>query len=332
MAVLALDIGGANIKAAHSDGGAWSVPFALWKEPENLAEKLREVARSGPSFDELRVTMTGELCDCFETKRHGVNHILDAVETLGGDSVRIWSTAEKYVDVAAARAEPLKVAASNWHALATWVARQFPEDQALLVDVGSTTTDIIPLSRGRVVAKGSTDMERLANAELDYLGVMRTPLMALAEAITWRERTFPLMAERFATLDDVHLLTGDVSEDPDDCDTADGRPRTRLFSAARIVRMIGADLEMLTVNDAVEIARLFARIQENRIIKAISRVATHDPCRVVVSGSGEFMACRGVHVWMDKAKTKIEIVRMSETIGSKASVAACAWALLRLQA
>src|SRR5581483_10934353 len=38
--VLGLDIGGANLKAAHSTGQAASVPFALWRDPERLADQL----------------------------------------------------------------------------------------------------------------------------------------------------------------------------------------------------------------------------------------------------------------------------------------------------
>src|SRR5438477_275211 len=78
-AVLGLDVGGANLKAAHTDGTARSRPFALWKEPAALAERLRSLRGEFPAFDRLAVTMTGELCDCFATRREGVRHILNAV-------------------------------------------------------------------------------------------------------------------------------------------------------------------------------------------------------------------------------------------------------------
>ena len=109
--VLGLDIGGANLKAAHSTGVVFLRPYALWKNPDGLPEALRQLVRESPPHDQLAVTMTGELCDCFETKRHGVAAILAAVDALAGHSpVRVWRTDGRFVDLSEARATPLQVA------------------------------------------------------------------------------------------------------------------------------------------------------------------------------------------------------------------------------
>src|SRR5207248_2423845 len=106
--VLGLDIGGANLKAAHRDGTARLRPFALWKQPERLPAALRALLAEMPARDVLAVTMTGELCDCFATKRDGVHAILDAVEQVaGGTPVLVWTTAGRFTDTAAARRDPL---------------------------------------------------------------------------------------------------------------------------------------------------------------------------------------------------------------------------------
>src|SRR5262245_42291736 len=119
MSVIGLDIGGANIKAAHSGGAARLVPFALWKQPQRLGEQLRRLIASMPRTDLLAVTMTGELCDCYESKRQGVNAILDAVEAAApGVQIRVWRNDGLLVDVQTARATCLQVAAANWLALA----------------------------------------------------------------------------------------------------------------------------------------------------------------------------------------------------------------------
>src|SRR5258707_266964 len=113
--VMGLDIGGANLKAAHSSGVARLHPFELWKDPCGLPDALRCLLEEMPSFDRLAVTMTGELCDCFETKRQGVCAILDAVEAVAGKtSIRVWRNDGSLVDVARARTTPLQVAAANW--------------------------------------------------------------------------------------------------------------------------------------------------------------------------------------------------------------------------
>src|SRR5579884_2539286 len=176
-AVLGLDIGGANLKAAHTDGQARSVPFELWKQPKRLPDVLRRLIHDLPSANELAVTMTGELCDCFRSRRHGVLAILDAVAAAAGQTpVRIWGNDGRFADPPEARRKPLQVASANWLALAAFAGRYVPQGPALVIDIGSTTTDIVPLLDGRPMPQGRTDSERLGCSELVYTGVRRTPL------------------------------------------------------------------------------------------------------------------------------------------------------------
>src|SRR5262245_36408871 len=173
-AVLGLDVGGANLKAAHGDGAARSLPFALWKHPDRLTEHLAALLAELPHGDRLAVTLTGELCDCFATRRQGVHAILDAVGAVAaGREVRVWRNDGRFVDAEAARATALQVASANWLALATFAGRFAPDGPALLLDVGSTTTDVVPLADGRPVPLGRTDPERLGLQELVYTGVRR---------------------------------------------------------------------------------------------------------------------------------------------------------------
>src|SRR5205085_2837373 len=119
------------------------------------------------AYDRLAVTMTGELCDCYESKRHGVETILTALEPLAhGSAIGIWRTDGRFVDLAEARAEPMSVAAANWLALATFAGRFAPKGPALVLDIGSTTTDLVPLCDGRPVPHGRNDPERLRCREL----------------------------------------------------------------------------------------------------------------------------------------------------------------------
>src|SRR4051812_47048682 len=95
---LGLDIGGANLKAAHSDGSARTVPFALWKHPERLADELRQLSATMPAYQRVGVTMTGELCDCFATKSDGVRAILQAVnDAYVNIPVRLWSLDSRFI-------------------------------------------------------------------------------------------------------------------------------------------------------------------------------------------------------------------------------------------
>jgi probable H4MPT-linked C1 transfer pathway protein len=319
--VLGLDIGGANLKAAHSSGAARLERFALWKSPAGLANALRPLLSGWPPFELLAVTMTGELCDCFATKREGVRAILDAVSAVaGGTPVRVWTADGRLVTLKAARATPLRVAAGNWLALATYAGRFAPRGPALLIDIGSTTTDIVPLLDGRPVPRGRTDTARMRCGELIYTGVIRTPLCALLGHYG--------AAEFFATVRDVYVLLGQFPEDPADCDTADGRPATRSCAETRIARMICADVETSTAFERrrlAELAALRQLVQVADCIATVGRALPRRPATVILAGAGEFLAETALSE--QNAIRARGIVSLSRQLGLEVSRAACAFAL-----
>jgi probable H4MPT-linked C1 transfer pathway protein len=293
--VLGLDIGGANLKAATMDKRAASVPFPLWKQPDGLPAALAELVAKFPDADEFAVTMTGELCDCYETKRQGVNAILDAVESVAaGRRVRVWGTDGRFETVEDSRGGYLVVAAANWHALGTYAASLVNEPTALLIDIGSTTTDVVFLRAGQPWALfGNLDRDRLLEGSLIYTGVRRTPVCAL---VTQR-----VAAELFATTLDVYLTLGLVPEDPTDTDTADGRPATRVFAHGRLSRMLGGDPEIMPPEFTrslaeqvhqrqVELIADSARLVVGSVMAYPQTYPPPSPRTAILSGSGEFLA------------------------------------------
>lgn len=289
--ILGLDVGGANLKAATPDGRAVSVPFALWKQPDKLPAALAELVGRFPDVGELAVTMTGELCDCYETKRQGVNAILDAVgHAAAGRPVRVWGTGGEFITTDASRANHLVVAAANWHALATFAGRFLPDPSGLLIDVGSTTTDLIRTTYGVPATYGLTDPERLEIGELVYSGVRRTPICALTQRVA---------AELFATTFDVYLLLGELDEDPTDRNTADGRPATVSCAESRLSRMLCGDPDELRPDDTLTLAVQVRREQVRRLAQAVEDVLATPQSEgrattVLVSGAGEFLAQRAL--------------------------------------
>ena len=248
---LGLDIGGANIKLADTDSYACSWPFAMWSRWEELPDFLERVLAAAPASDSLAVTMTGELADCFRSKSQGVRAILDAVQqAAAGKDVRVYRVDGNWATVESARQDPLPGAAANWHALARFASRAAGEQDFLLVDVGSTTTDLIPVVAGTPSSHGQDDVSRLLAGELVYTGVERTPVCALVESFPYRGEMCPLAAELFATTLDVYLLLGHLSESLGTDHTGDGKERTREAAALRLSRMICADPEQFTESDA----------------------------------------------------------------------------------
>src|SRR3954447_8244275 len=155
---IALDVGGANIKAAHSSGQARTMPFELWKRPDELSLVLIALAATFPACDRVALTMTAELCDCYPTKKVGVNAVLDAVlDAFLARPITVWGVDGRFHDLDEIRRRPELAAAANWLALATLAARLLPDGPGLLIDIGTTTTDLIPLDSGRAAARGRTD-------------------------------------------------------------------------------------------------------------------------------------------------------------------------------
>ncbi len=88
---IALDVGGANIKVAHGGGQVRTVPFEVWKRPDELSHAIAGAVASLPSCDRAAVTMTAELCDCYPTKAVGVHAVLDAVgAAIPGCAIVVW--------------------------------------------------------------------------------------------------------------------------------------------------------------------------------------------------------------------------------------------------
>ncbi len=275
--IVGWDIGGANIKAAAIEpaGGAAPIvceqPFALWRDPSRLRDVLVDIAHRMPAARAMAVTMTAELADCFATKREGVAFVLDALErAFPGVELWIYGVDGAFRTTHAARAAPLDVAAANWMASATIVADTFPE--ALFIDVGSTTTDIIPIVGGRVAARGRSDPERLQSGELVYTGLLRTPVCAIVHEVPLGGERCRVAAEHFAVAADVYLWLGRIDEREYTCETPDGRGRTRMDAGARLARMVCADLDTIARADLDAIADYVATEQVRSIAAGIRQV------------------------------------------------------------
>ena len=331
---LAFDIGGANLKAAHSAGTALARPFELWKRPGDLPDALSEIAHVMPEADAWAITMTAELCDCFATKADGVRAILAATTQAAGDRpVHVWATDGQFHTVESIQDQPKLAAASNWLALALVVARAGFGASGLLVDVGSTTTDLIPWSEGEVgiLPASRTDHGRLQSGALVYAGARRTPLCALGPTLPYRGVETAVMAELFATTADVYLTLGNLPADTFDRSTGDGGPLTLDAALDRLARMVGLDRDDFTPDDARDLALAADATLVDRLTHAADRVTNATlggrPAVVVVAGSGEFLA--------RKLADRIvapggQIISLADAWGPEVSTAACAHALLTL--
>jgi probable H4MPT-linked C1 transfer pathway protein len=320
-----MDIGGANVKLADGHGYAESQPFALWQRPDDLGRILRTLIDEAPTCDHIAVTMTGELADCFQNKTEGVQRILDAVEQAAeGRSTRVYLTSGVLESMSAARQRVEEVAAANWHAVARFSGRFAPSGPAILIDVGSTTCDLIPLSDGVPCAVGANDTERLLEGELIYSGVMRTPICGIVSHILWQGLPCSVAREWFATTRDVYILTRDLPEDSADTNTADGKSATIGAAQTRLARMVCAD--EMSLAEAVVSAEAVAATQADQIAEGICRIVARmgqTPNTIIVSGDGEFLAKRALAA----AQLNANVVSLKDQLGERISRCAPAHAV-----
>lgn len=324
---LGIDIGGANLKAADGLGYADSRSFALWKEPLRLTQELRTLIAESPPCDHLAVTMTGELADCFQSRTQGVHFILQAVEqAAGGRHTRVYLHNGTLVTPTVAHRRPLEAAAANWHALARYAGRFAGDEPALLIDIGSTTCDIVPLVRGEPATPHRSDTDRLLHGELVYAGVERTPVCALVSEVPYRERSCPVAREVFATTRDACILLDLLREDPTDLNTADGGPATKAAARTRMSRMICAEAEQFHHRDAVIMARevldaLIARVADG--LRQVLVVSTAPPHHGILSGHGEFVA----RAALESLRLSWKLTSLTDQLGRQVARCAAAHAI-----
>ena len=305
--VLGFDIGGANTKAAFVNAKNSRVVktvvateyFPMWKQPEKLHLVLRRLTRKTAKagrVDFVTATMTAELADSYKTKTEGVNNILDQLErTFPHNKVLIVDVEGRLRTTAKARAEPLRVAAANWAATG-WLAAQLKPD-CVVVDVGSTTTSIIPVRSGKVSAEGKTDLEKLILGELVYTGSLRTNVATIVNRIPTRNGVARVSAEVFAQSADVHLILDNISQSDYTVETPDGKEKTREASLARLARVVCADTNMLNEKELVGVAEHVYGAQVTQIAEALNQVVNRlkmekKELTIVVTGLGRNFLAR----------------------------------------
>ncbi|MBP2030956.1 putative H4MPT-linked C1 transfer pathway protein [Methanohalophilus levihalophilus] len=283
MKIIGIDIGGANTKVASSDGKFVDLHYVpLWKET-SLPEVLRTIAETQKP-DRIAVVMTGELADCYEDKEAGVKGIVDAVENNFDGDIQYMGVSGNFSREVP---NPRDLAAANWVASAKLIGKEVGD--AIFVDMGSTTCDIIPIKKGKPVAH-TTDTERLANGELLYEGILRTNAAAVLDRVDISIGSCRVSSELFATTADAYLVLGNIEEKTYTAETADGEGKSIEEASRRLARVVCADLKDISSEDVEQIALAIKEKQIQEIQNGIREVARHHHLDTVVcAGLGEFL-------------------------------------------
>ena len=290
------DLGGANIKLAQVVDGrvtaVTQIPCPVIADPDKFNQAVGTAIETCQAQGRHAVTMTGELSDVFPSRAAGVAYLTGLMRKTTGEDTLFYSLRDGLIGADGVRAHWQDIASANWHASATLAAKLCGD--GLLVDVGTTTTDLIPLKDGKAAAIGLNDGERMTEGELIYSGVVRTPVMAIAQTAPFKGRMQGIAAERFATMADVYRITGELPDNADPYPAADQRGKTVTESAARLARMLGRDAEDAEFIAWKALAHYLARRQLDRIEAdarvLVEREALAADAPVISAGCGRFLA------------------------------------------
>lgn len=294
MKIAGFDIGGANTDLAIIDfdqgGDIENIKadfryLPMWMKNEELGTYLLDlIGDEIDQMDAVGVSMTAELVDAYKTKKEGVLDIVKKVE----DTFHIpvaYVGLSGMINASQVNSDPLHVAAANW--IATSQIASIMSSNCILVDVGSTTTDIIPIKNGSECALGRSDLERLGTGELVYTGTLRTNVAALVDKVPFDEGWFRVSSELFAISADVHHVLGNITAEEYSCDTPDGAGKSKKDSLRRISRVLCGDLEVLSTSDIESICEYIYNQQALKISEAILEVAERNFLdEVITTGLG----------------------------------------------
>lgn len=301
--VLGWDVGGAHVKACLlrdgrvADVAQWACP--LWQGLQHLDAALAEARQRWPQalHAPQAVTMTGEMTDLFSDREDGVQRITDALQAALPGPVRVYAGPDAdgrgstWAEPWQAAAWWPRIASANWLATAQHAAARW--GSGLLVDIGSTTTDLVAFEDGRVLTTSRSDRDRLARGELAYHGVVRTPLCALAERIPLQGQDLNVMNELFATVADVYRLTGELDPAHDLYPAADQGSKSLPATRQRLARMVGCDLRDANDDEWLAFAHAWRQAQVAQLARALKlawngRAWPEAGC-VVSAGCGDFL-------------------------------------------
>jgi len=291
------DIGGAHLKIANISNSGKILSIAqhatpLWEGLSVLEDALLGAVKKIPVRGQSHaITMTAELTDIFSNRREGVNIIIELCQKILGKNILFYTLKNGLERINIRKIDFNQIASANWHASSTYIASL--AESGLFIDIGSTTTDIIPFYEHKVRSHGVDDQSRLRFDELIYMGVIRTPIMALTSKAIFNGQIQNIINENFATTADIYRILGYLDESDDLMKTSDGKDKSISSSVRRLARILGSDSTINHNDDHwQELAKYFLEVQLEILTNSIVKVLSTLPKKrhvFVSAGVGHFL-------------------------------------------
>lgn len=297
-----IDIGGAHLKVVGLNKNK-KVIFAkqykcpVWRGPELIIQKLK-IFKNLSTKSIMGITMTAELCDNFINRKDGVKKIIDCTQMI--KCKKYYFTKNK-ANRFKKKPSYKDVASMNWLATAEFISSRITN--ALIVDFGSTTVDLISIKNKKCTNFFFDDFKRLNNSELIYTGLTRTPIFGITNKVKINKRIYNIIPEFFSNTSDLYRVLKILPDGSDLYKSADGKSKSRLNSLRRIGRSFGLDYNKFNKSLVIKLCKKLISIQLNNIYLKINEVFSKnkfsDDTPIILCGIGKDI------LKLDKEKFKI---------------------------
>lgn len=288
MKIMGLDIGGANIDCAVVEIYENTAKIVetkrkylpMWIENDKLSDNLKTISKEISEVEIVCVSMTAELADSYLSKIDGVNDVINKVLKVYSDKKVYFVTVEGLKENNELKKNPIIVAAANW--IGTVAVIKNIKESCIFMDIGSTTTDIIPIKNKKECALGHNDLERLSSGELVYTGMLRTNLATIVHEVPINNKNTRVSSELFSITGDIYRILNDITEEDYTCSTPDNQGTDLISCKRRLARLVCADLDLLNDDELYELAHYIKEKQICQIYDALSQVHSRTNINTVI--------------------------------------------------
>ena len=269
---LGVDIGGANLKIVGLDKNKQinlvsQEKCEIWKGLSDFDKKIIKVNKLISNKTVIGITMTAEMCDYFKKRKKGVKKIIKHIRKGLNKNVYFWEN----LNNKSFSMDPSykNVASMNWLATGKFISKKI--SNSIVIDLGSTTTDLVFIRKNQIINKGFTDLKRLILSELIYTGFTRTPLFGITDKLKFNKKNYSLLPENFANISDVYRVLKKTSSKIDLFDTMDGRSKSFSNSLRRVARNFGFDYKNKKKKLILSLCEEIEKIQFSKITASIKQ-------------------------------------------------------------
>jgi len=328
MRIMGLDIGGANTDCCIyniNDDKCELIKtnkeyLPMWNNKEEL-ESCLERFKKYEKLDVVIVTTTAELSDGYKSKEEGIHDITKKVMNVFNEEDIFFVTFNGLKDYEYVKENPLDMAAANWIATSHLIANI--KKDCIFMDMGTTTTDIIPIKDSHEIAEGHSDLERLCSGELVYSGMLRTNIATIVNQIPVKNTFASVSSELFTITADLYRILNDITEEEYICDTPDNKAKDILSCKRRLSRLVCAQLDDFDDKEILEIAKYVKNEQVEQISKSLEKVVIKTGIEdVIITNYANATICKlaaeklGLNVVMLEDYFTKDTINISPTVGA----------------